>query len=223
MFCNDPEPFTLVLNGIVQNQTPATSVRAEGLTLKVYQARIIFQNHKKKDHNTTITFFSTNTECVFALNPHGKKKYTCDYLSSKPIVPVQQNTVADTSSKTNISGNNSSQNNSSQNNNTGYQPQKINLPPISSGGFTTLVSSIVLLTDITGKKNNVLSILEKSAMNTQQVTQLLNMVDNPEYKLQIAKKAFLSVTDPQNYSSVINSFITDDKESLQNFINSVAK
>ena len=46
VFCNEGERFTLILNGVQQNQSPETNVRVVGLDLKVYQVKVIFENHK---------------------------------------------------------------------------------------------------------------------------------------------------------------------------------
>jgi hypothetical protein len=129
VFCNDPEPFTLILNGMRQNATPATSVRVEGLTLAKYSVKIIFSSGRPKDHSTILTFFSTGTECVFALNKKGKRKYTMDYLSEKPMEgfgdAANKNTSVDppVNPTDNTQGNNTSTNTNPQdNNNPGSSP-----------------------------------------------------------------------------------------------------
>src|ERR1700756_1367495 len=92
VFCNEGGRFTLILNGLKENQTPETSVRVEGLDLKVYEVKVIFEDTKLKDVNTTLTFYRTGKECVFALNKKGKKTHTMDYVSEKDINPpvIQQ-------------------------------------------------------------------------------------------------------------------------------------
>ncbi len=89
VFANDGELFTLILNGVKQNQTPDTRVRVTDLNLKVYKVNLLFENKKLKSHTTTLTFFSTNRECVFALNGHGKK-HTMDYLTDTPINEIPE-------------------------------------------------------------------------------------------------------------------------------------
>src|SRR6478609_4966979 len=82
VFCNDGEPFVLIMNGERYNAEPQTKVVARGLELKRYGVKIIFSNKKLKELNTTLTFNNNGKECVFALHRHGRK-YTMDYLSSK--------------------------------------------------------------------------------------------------------------------------------------------
>src|SRR6187431_2666724 len=79
VFSNDGDKFTLILNGEKQNLYPETKVRVVDLNLKVYKVNIIFENQKLQPHSTTLTFFSTNTECVFAINKRGGKKHSMDY------------------------------------------------------------------------------------------------------------------------------------------------
>lgn len=85
VFCNDGEPFTLILNGERINMEPQTRVVAKGLTLKKYQTKVIFKNESIKEANTTITFFSSGFECEFGLNKKGKKKYKIEYFTERKI------------------------------------------------------------------------------------------------------------------------------------------
>ena len=89
VFCNDGEPFTLILNGERINMEPQTRVVAKGLTLKKYQTKVIFKNENIKEANTTITFFSSGFECEFGLNKKGKKKYKIEYFTERKI-PIEE-------------------------------------------------------------------------------------------------------------------------------------
>lgn len=85
MFCNESEPFTLILNGERINMTPQTRVKAENLTVKKYQTKIIFNNPRIKEANTVITFFGTGNECEFILKKKGKRKYKIEYFTERKI------------------------------------------------------------------------------------------------------------------------------------------
>ena len=85
LFCNEAEPFTLILNGERINMTPQTRVKAENLTVKKYQTKVIFNNPKIKEANTVITFFGTNNECEFILKKRGKRKYKIEYFTERKI------------------------------------------------------------------------------------------------------------------------------------------
>jgi hypothetical protein len=85
VFCNDGEPFTLILNGERINIEPQTRVRVENLPLKKYQAKVVFKNSKLKESNTTITFFSHCFECEFGVNRVSKKKFKIQYFTDRRI------------------------------------------------------------------------------------------------------------------------------------------
>ncbi len=85
VFCNEGEQFTVILNGERVNTTPQTRVKAENLTVKKYQTKIIFNNPKIKEANTVITFFGTGNECEFVLKKKGKRKYKVEYFTERKI------------------------------------------------------------------------------------------------------------------------------------------
>lgn len=85
VFCNEAEPFTLILNGERINMTPQTRVKAENLTVKKYQTKVVFNNPKIKEANTVITFFGTNNECEFILKKKGKRKYKIEYFTERKM------------------------------------------------------------------------------------------------------------------------------------------
>jgi hypothetical protein len=125
VFANDGEKFTLILNGEKQNLYPETKVRVTDLTLKVYKVNILFENKSLKPHSTDLTFFSTNRECIFSLNPHGKK-HTMDYVTEtliiqpekKPVTSDDNNTGTNTSTNSNNTNTNTSTNSNNTNTNT---------------------------------------------------------------------------------------------------------
>lgn len=88
VFCNEGEKFVLILNGQRYNDSPATTVKAPDLVLTTYKVKVIFENKKINDLNTTLTFYKTNKECVFGLTKKNRKKYTMDYVSATDIIPV---------------------------------------------------------------------------------------------------------------------------------------
>jgi hypothetical protein len=104
VFCNDGEPFTLIMNGEKYNLNPQTKLRVTGLTLKKYQVKIIFTNPKLKELNTTLTFFSTGYECEFALNKRGKRKYTMDFFTDKRIEGFDEINKKNEPQKENVTG-----------------------------------------------------------------------------------------------------------------------
>lgn len=90
VFCNEGEPFTLILNGERINMEPQTRVIAKNLTLKKYQTKVIFKNANIKEANTTITFFSTGFQCEFSLNKKSKRKYKIEYFTEMKMPEIEQ-------------------------------------------------------------------------------------------------------------------------------------
>lgn len=110
VFSNEGEKFILILNGERYNEVPAVRVTALGLTLPTYKVKVIFENKKLEDHNTTLYFYATGKEISFVLNKKGKKKHSMDYVSEKNMpgfTPVTDNsdvgdqTTTDTDTGTN--------------------------------------------------------------------------------------------------------------------------
>jgi hypothetical protein len=149
VFCNDGEPFTLIMNGEKYNLSPQTKLRVTGLTLKKYQVKIIFTNPKLKELNTTLTFFNTGYECEFALNKRGKKKYTMDFFTDKRIEgfdeinrknePQKDNTTNDLLQSTPVKSN--TMNTSSNNTDNGNTPGTNASNPSSSPTNTALTGT----------------------------------------------------------------------------------
>jgi hypothetical protein len=104
IFCNDGEKFTLILNGQKYNEIPATSVKVTGLNFKQYQTKVIFENNKLKDLNTTITFYGTGLECLFGLSRKNKKEYQIDKDGN--CIKIDPEPVSDKTSDTNIDNTN---------------------------------------------------------------------------------------------------------------------
>lgn len=127
VFSNAGEAFTLIMNGERYNMTPQTRLRVTGLTLEKYQVKIVFEDPKLKDHNTTLTFFSTGWECEFALNKRGKKKHSMDFFTQKRIEGFDQvnggnenvNSGHSTSDNSNTANNNTNGNDNNSNGNNG--------------------------------------------------------------------------------------------------------
>ena len=217
VFCNEGERFTLILNGLKENQTPATNVRVEGLDLKVYQVRIIFENPKLKTHETTLTFYRTGKECIFALNKHGKK-HTMDYVSEKeidgflnPAVPqtpvvanpvIEQQTIT-TNTITNIESNTIS-----------------NINTTETPTFLTTLNNIISQPTDAGKLNTAITLLENNTFSIAQIKQMLSVFSTEQTRLAFAKQVCTKTKDPATYTAIIDAFINQGiKKELQQFLN----
>jgi len=105
IFCNDGEKFTVVLDGFKRNEVPQTNVKVEMLDQVKYKAKIIFDNKKLADVNTTITFNDNGYECVFSLDKIGHKKYKLNYLSAKLMPGFVEKNNSNTTGNSNVNGN----------------------------------------------------------------------------------------------------------------------
>jgi hypothetical protein len=206
VFSNEGERFTLILDGLKENQTPATNVRVVGLDLKVYQVKVIFENKRLKDVNTTLTFFRTGKECVFGLNKHGKK-HTMDYVSEKEIdgfidPATQQNLNTNTSTNT-------------QTQITGTTPT----PTVST--FQTVLSNIAAQPTDEGKLNATLTMLQNGTLNIGQIKQVFALFATDQSRLAFAKQACKELKDPNLYIEIINLFTNGPiRQELQLFLQS---
>jgi hypothetical protein len=217
VFCNEGERFTLILNGLKENQTPETNVRVEGLDLKVYQVRVIFENPKLKEHETTLTFYRTGKECVFALNKHGKK-HTLDYVSEKEIDGFLNPAVPQTPAVTNPPiemTTTPAQPITTENNVSG------NLPNTSTPSFQTTLASIAAQPTDAGKLNTALTVLQNNTFSIAQIKQMLSLFSNEQTRLAFAKQICAQTKDPATYTVIVDTFINQTvKQELQKFLES---
>jgi hypothetical protein len=198
-FCNDSR-FTLILNGVKMNEAPLTNVRVEGLDLKVYEVKVIFENKKLKDHSTILTFFRTGKECVFALNKHGKK-HTLDYVSEKDIdgflpPPVYTETPVNTNSD-----------NQTQTNNT--NTTTVNNPVTPESQLQTTISNIIAQPTEEGKLKAALASLEKTTFSIAQIKHIFTLFSSEQSRLAFAKQVCSMVKDPSTYTPLVDAFVNE--------------
>jgi hypothetical protein len=187
------------MNGLRENPNPETNVRVEGLDLKVYEVKVIFENPKLKDMNTTLTFYRTNKECVFALNKKGSKKHTMDYVSEKDIIPpVAQLPAPVATSTVQTYSNNQAP---ATNMNT-----PIPVTPTVSA-FQTLLDNILTQTTETGKLNIANAALETMVFSLSEIKQILPLLGSDQTRLAFAKQVYTKMKDPSFYQGILETFI----------------
>ncbi|MEI6488581.1 MAG: DUF4476 domain-containing protein [Bacteroidota bacterium] len=84
--------FSLILNGVLQNQHPSTNVKVTGLNANNYDGKVIFEN-KMPDVNATIYLMyagnpTQNTEYNYSITKV-KEKYKIKFRSIAPITMEQ--------------------------------------------------------------------------------------------------------------------------------------
>lgn len=212
IFSNEGQPFTLIVDGLKENQTPATNVRVVGLDLKAYQVKVIFENKKLKDANTTITFFRTGKECVFGLTKKGKKKHTIDYVSEKEI-----DGFLDAQNKLNPTNTNTPTSTDPQPVPTTVPtPEPVATPTVSA--FQTGLTNIAAQPTDEGKLNVALAMLQNGTLNLAQIKQVLALFNSEQARLTFAKKACAELKDPAVYAEIASLFMSQPvKQELQNF------
>ncbi|HTA61416.1 MAG TPA: DUF4476 domain-containing protein [Bacteroidia bacterium] len=213
VFSNEGQPFTLILDGLKENQTPATNVRVVGLDLKAYQVKVIYEDKKLKDANTTITFFRTGKECVFGLNKKGKKKHTIVYVSEKEIdgfltnanQPISTNPApTDIQNLTSVPT-------------TVPTPEPVPTPTLSV--YQTLLNSIAAQPTEAGKLTTALTLLKNGTLSIAQIKQVLAFFATDQSKLAFAKQACAQLKDPTIYAQIVGAFISEPiKQELQIFL-----
>lgn len=102
VYSQDGFKFSLILNGVLQNEHPTTNVKVTSLNAPNYEAKVIFEN-KMADVNGTIYLMyggnnTQNTEYTYSI-AYVKDKYKLKFKSIAPIaveeaeVPNPQQTV----------------------------------------------------------------------------------------------------------------------------------
>ena len=212
IFSNEGQPFTLIVNGLKENQTPATNVRVQGLDLKSYQVKVIYENHKLKDANTTITFFRTGKECVFGLTKKGKRKHTIDYVSEKEIDGFLTNTNQQPPTITN----NPTSTDLQPVTTTVPTPEPVSTPTVSA--FQTALTNIAAQPTDEGKLTAALALIQNGTLNVAQIKQVLALFTTEQARLTFAKQACAQLKDPNVYTEIISLFVSEPvKQDLQKF------
>lgn len=238
IFCNEGEPFTLILNGQRVNMEPQTRVRAEGLTVKKYETKVIFKNSSIKDANTTITFFRTGKECEFVLKKKSKKKYKIEYFTEKNIegfnngsqtgnntsnqelntpvndTPVPTQTVAETVNHPVYTTEPTSP--------TGINPNSGKCDtPMNESQFASFKSSIQNLSTDAEKQVRSLALLQAACITVNQLKQLLDVFLSENAKYEFAKQAYEKTKDNSDFAKLSEVFLDVlIKEKFQKFVQS---
>lgn len=226
VFCNDGEPFTLILNGAQQNQAPLTRIVVQNLTLPEYQVKIIFKNQKLKDTDTRLTFYRTGRECEFALNKKGSKKYTMDYFTERRISgfedpgtqapAVQQQDMTSPAPVLNATPV------------TGVSiPAPVGqttitaVPPAAAPPPITGCTGILSQQELASYKSKMMqqatdalrqstvdNLLQNSCLLTSQVKELMNTFSTEQARLIFAKYAYPRTQDLENYVHLLDNFMS---------------
>ncbi|MDA9328775.1 DUF4476 domain-containing protein [Flavobacteriales bacterium] len=93
------------------------------------------------------------------------------------------------------------------------------LGPLSEPAFTTAYNQIKAHDFDDAKKTDIEELFSSKCLTTNQISKLLKVLSFEEDKLDLAKKAYGNVADPENFKSINSIFDFDDsKNELQKFV-----
>jgi hypothetical protein len=84
LFTENGERFTVILNGLRQNEKPETNVKLSGLTSPQYKMKIIFDDPRIAESSFNL-FVEPGLERTFSISKNSKGKYTMRFISENPI------------------------------------------------------------------------------------------------------------------------------------------
>ena len=84
LFTEQGEQFTVILNGIKQNDKPETNVKVTGLVAPNYKLKVIFENKTISDMDKTV-FLEEGSEVTYSIKKNAKGVYTIRLQSAVPI------------------------------------------------------------------------------------------------------------------------------------------
>jgi len=83
-FTENGERFSVVLNGMLQNDQPETNIKVTDLPAPNYKVKIIFDRRELKEFNKMV-FMNPGTETTYAIKFIKKKGYTLRMMNTYPI------------------------------------------------------------------------------------------------------------------------------------------
>ena len=86
-FAEQGERFSVVLNGVLQNDKPETNIKITDLPAPTYKLKIIFEDPKIQELDKTL-MYQQGTETTFNIKKNNKGVYVCRFLSSVDIDEV---------------------------------------------------------------------------------------------------------------------------------------
>jgi len=93
LFTEEGERFTVILNGLKQNETPETNVILTGLNAEFYKLKVIFQNTAIGERNFNLNL-QAGMENTFAIKKNKKGEYVLRFVSAVPVNEAPRNLPA---------------------------------------------------------------------------------------------------------------------------------
>ena len=96
LFAENGEKFQVILNGILQNQTPETNVKMTELVADHYKCRIVFADTKLGFVDFNMFFNEMGSEITWNIKQNNKGQYVTRYVSAVPIAQAPQTPASQT-------------------------------------------------------------------------------------------------------------------------------
>ena len=84
IFTENGEKFTVILNGVRQNELPETNVKISGLNAEFYKLKVIFNNSGIGEKNFNL-YINQGTETSYAIRKNYKGEYVIRLISEVPM------------------------------------------------------------------------------------------------------------------------------------------
>jgi hypothetical protein len=154
-FSENGERFSVILNGMLQNDQPETNIKVTELPAPSYKVKILFDDPKLKEFNKTV-YLNPGTETTYAVKFIRKKGYTLRLMNTYPVVNEPEIIPGQMV--------------------VGYQPQGVST---NMGSATTIVNNTTINNNVSisanGKGNNVNVVNSNEGAGSQQAGSLTGL------------------------------------------------
>jgi len=154
-FSENGERFSVILNGMLQNDQPETNIKVTELPAPSYKVKILFDDPKLKEFNKTV-YLNPGTETTYAVKFIRKKGYTLRLMNTYPVVNESEIIPGQMV--------------------VGYQPQGVST---NMGSATTIVNNTTINNNVSisanGKGNNVNVVNSNEGAGSQQAGSLTGL------------------------------------------------
>ena len=154
-FTENGERFSVVLNGMLQNEQPETNIKVTDLPAPSYKVKIVFDDPKLKEFNKTV-YLNPGTETTYAVKFIKKKGYTFRLMNTYPVMNESEMVPGQMI--------------------VGYHPQGVST---NMGSATTIVNNTTINNNVSisanGKGNNVNVVNSNEGAGSQQAGSLTGL------------------------------------------------
>ena len=92
-FTEQGERFSVILNGILQNEKPETNIKITDLPAPSYKLKVIFEDEKLPQLDKTL-YFNQGTETTFTIKRNNKNEYVVRFLNEVAVLQAPRQVPA---------------------------------------------------------------------------------------------------------------------------------